>query len=89
MTAKVPSAHAKCRRLNLAELTDDLGQARKDAALGHWKAENLVGLAENDRQRHTIEKADENRPRQEVCKRTQSQEACGRTKQSGEQGEHH
>ena len=51
------------------------------------KAEDLVGLAKNDRERHTIEKADENRTRQEVCERAKPEEACRNAEQSSEESE--
>ena len=89
MTRKVPRATARRRPLNVAELSKDLCDARDDAGLDHREAEDLVGLTENDRERDAIEKADKDRPRQEVCQPAQSQEACRNAEQSGEQSEHH
>jgi hypothetical protein len=82
--ANVPSATAN---VGLTELSDDLQEARNNATLGHRKAEDLAGLAKNDRERHAIEKADENRPRQEVCERAKPEEACRHAEKSGEESE--
>ncbi len=42
------------------EVSNDLDEPGNDAALVNWKAEDLAGLAENDRQSHAVEETDEN-----------------------------
>ena len=75
--------------MNLAELAGDLYETWNDAAFLYRKAEDLAGLTENDRKGDTIEEADEDRPGQKICERSQSQKASGDAQNAGEQGEHH
>ena len=42
----------------IRQLADNFHDARDDSGLDHREAEDLVGLAENDRERDPIEKAD-------------------------------
>ena len=51
------------------------------------KAEDLVGLPQNDRQRHAVEKADQDRPREEVRQHAETQKACPDADEAGEQGQ--
>src|SRR5262245_40396242 len=88
MTANVPRATASVGSMDVGKLSDNFYNARDYAGLLHWEAEDLAGLAENDRERDAIEKADQDWPGEKVSERPQSQKACGEAEQSGEQREH-
>ncbi len=85
MTANVPAATARVEPVGFAELGDDFSQTRQDTALVHGKAEDLVGLSENDRERHTVEEADEDWLRQEICEHAQAKEARADADEAREQ----
>ena len=77
MMAKVPAATASVAQWISPSFPIDL-----DRCAGMMpdsmdrKAEDLVGLPENDRERDAIEKADQDRPREEVRQPAETQKAC-------------
>jgi hypothetical protein len=58
-------------------------------ALVNRNAQNLAGLPKNDGERHAIQKANKDRPRQKIGERAEPQKACRHAEKSGEKREHH